>query len=191
MDEPPPPLVPPAHDTLSGHFVAGLAGAVQAPFGQLTLSESSNLGAGFGGLLDLGFGVSRTVVVGAWGNFFEYGTGQTSYALGPSVSYHLVQGLRFDPWILAGVGYRSLHLDTAGVTRHFSGFEFAHVVVGGDYYVFSGFGLGPWLDFDSGVFTTRPHTNAAGESTGRHTPGIATHFGVSGGLRVVLDLPGK
>ncbi|HTQ05797.1 MAG TPA: hypothetical protein VMI54_18170 [Polyangiaceae bacterium] len=190
MDEPPPPLVPAAHDTLSGHWTAGLAAAVEAPFGQLTLDETSGLGAGYGGIVDLGFGVSRTVVVGLWGNFFEYGSSQSSFALGPSVTYHLVQGVRFDPWVLAGAGYRSLSLDAGGVKRHFAGFEFAHVMIGGDYFVFSGFGLGPWLDFDSGVFTTRPSTNAAGGSQD-HTPGMATHFAFSGGLRVVLDLPGK
>lgn len=191
MDEPPPPLVPPAHDTLSGHFTAGLGAAVQAPLGELTRSENATeLGAGFGGVLDLGFGVSRTVALGLWGNFFDYGSGQTSYALGPSVSYHLVQGVRFDPWLLVGVGYRSLTLDGAGVTRRFSGFEFAHVVAGGDYYIFSGFGLGPFIDFDSGVFTTRPRTNAAGQASSER-PGVGVHFGLSGGLRVVLDLPGK
>ncbi len=190
MDEPPAPLVPEAPDRLSGHFIAGLGAAVQAPFGQLTRAETLNLGAGFGGTLDLGFGLSRTATVGLWGSLFEFGSGQTSYAFGPSVAYHLVQGVRFDPWILAGVGYRSMSLDTAGVKRHFAGFEFAHVVVGGDYFLFSGFGLGPWLDFDSGVFTTRSHYNASGEATGR-LPGIATHFGFSAGLRVVLDLPGR
>jgi hypothetical protein len=190
MDEPPPPLVAEAHDTLSGHFIAGLGAAVQAPFGQLTRAETLNLGAGYGGMLDLGFGVSRTVTAGLWGNLFEYGSGQTSYAFGPSVSYHLVQGVRFDPWILAGAGYKSMSLDTAGVKRHFAGFEFAHVVIGGDYFLFSGFGLGPWLDFDSGVFTTRSHYNASGAASSK-LPGIATHFGFSGGLRVVLDLPGR
>lgn len=191
MDEPPPPLVPEAHDTLSGHLLAGLGAAVQAPFGQLTRSESLNLGAGYGATLDLGFGVSRTVVAGLWGNLFAYGSGKTSYAFGPSVAYHLVQGVRFDPWILAGVGYRSMTLDTTSVKRHFAGFEFAHVVVGGDYFLFSGVGLGPWVDFDSGVFTTRSHYNASGQLTGAKLPGIATHFGFSGGLRLVLDLPGR
>ncbi len=190
MDEPPPPLVPEASDGLSGHFLAGLGAAVQAPFGQLTRSERLDPGAGFGGMLDLGFGVSRTVVAGIWGNLFEYGSGNTSYAFGPSVSYHLVQGVRFDPWLLAGVGYRSMTLDTAGVKRHFAGFEFAHVAVGGDYFLFSGVGLGPWLNFDSGVFTTRSHYDASGQPTGK-LPGVATHFGFSGGLRLVLGLPGR
>jgi len=190
MDEPPPPVVPLAHDNLSGHFTAGLAAAVQAPFGQLTRAESLSLGAGFGGVLDLDFGVSRAVAVGLWGNFFDYGTGQTSYALGPSVAYHLVQGVRFDPWVLAGVGYRSLSLDNGGVKRHFAGIEYAHVMLGGDYFIFSGFGVGPWLDFDAGAFTTRPNVTASGDSTGGR-PGISSHFAFSGGLRVVLDLPGK
>jgi hypothetical protein len=196
-DEPPPPLVPAAKDTLAGHVTAGLSVGAQWPFGELRQGEnSSNLGAGFGGNLDLGIGVSRTVVIGVWGSFYDYGTNaygsnETSYTVGPTVSYHLVQGFRFDPWILAGVGYRELSRDTRLVNRHFSGIEFAHVVVGGDYYLWSGLALGTWIDFDSGVFTTRPGSNEAGQTGLGNTSGSAVHYGFSGGLRLVLDFPGK
>src|SRR5262245_48798977 len=92
-DEPPPPPPPPAPDTLGGHFVAGVSGLVRLPFGQLRQSEkATNLGPGLGGMLDLGFGLSRSVAVGAWGELSTHGTGEGGYALGPFVRYHLVQG---------------------------------------------------------------------------------------------------
>ena len=196
-DEPPAPLVPRAKDTLGGHFVAGLGGAVQAPFGELRQSEkASNLGAGLGASLDLGIGVSRAVVLGAWSNFFEFGTRKTSFAFGPFVRYHLVQGLRFDPWVLFGPGYRSQTRDAPLVKRQFAGIEFVRIGVGGDYYPWSGIGFGPWLELDGGLFSTRPKTNSAGQpdrdDAGQPvTVSTAMHFGFVSGLRLVLDLPGK
>jgi hypothetical protein len=196
-DEPPSPLVPRATDTLGGHFVAGVGAAIQAPFGQLRQSENATkLGAGLGGAVDLGFGVSRSVVLGAWGNLFEFGTRKTSFAVGPFVRYHVVQGLRFDPWVLFGPGYRSQTRDTPLVKRRFAGFEFVRVGVGGDYYPWSGVGFGPWLELDAGVFGTRPKTNTAGQPDRNDagnpvTVSPALHFGFVAGLRVVLDLPGK
>src|SRR5262245_61524050 len=81
-DEPPPPLVPDASDTLGGHFVAGLGLALDVPFGKLRGGESAaNLDPGPSGALDLGFGVSRTVVVGAWGELTSYGSRGHGYAL--------------------------------------------------------------------------------------------------------------
>jgi hypothetical protein len=191
-DEPPPPLVPPARDTRSGHLTAGLGAAVRVPFGNLRQGEAaSDLGTGYSLALDLGFGVSRTVVVGAWGNVFDPGSREFGYVVGPFVSYHVVQGMRFDPWILAGLGFQSQNADTAVVKRHFSGIDFAHVALGGDYYLSSGLGLGPWLGFDAGVLTNRPDTNSAGQPDGPVHVGAAVNFSFLAGLRLVLDVPGK
>lgn len=189
-DEPPLPYVPAAADTLGGHFVVGAAALVEAPVGKLRQGENAaGLGPGFGGTLDLGFGVGRAVVLGAWGNFVSYGSHGSSFALGPFVRYHLVQGLRFDPWILAGAGYRSLTRDS-GPKRQFSGFELAHVAIGGEYYAWSGLGFGPWLGLDLGIYGTRPKTNSAGQPDAASVD-ADVHLGFAGGLRVVLDLPGK
>lgn len=196
-DEPPPPLVPRAGDTLGGHFVAGLGGGIEVPFGALRQSENAaHLGVGLGAVLDLGFGVSRSVVLGVWGSYFDFRPRETSFAVGPLIRYHIVQGVRFDPWVEFAPGYRSQSRDTATVKRRFSGFEFLRVAVGGDYYPWSGVGFGPWLGLDAGIFGTRPKTNSAGQpdvdDAGRSiTVSPAVHLGLVTGLRVVLDLPGK
>jgi hypothetical protein len=190
-DEPPLPLVPPAHDTLGGHFVVGLGAALEAPFGDLRDGDNAaNLGPGLGGALDLGFGLSRSVVLGAWGTFSSYGSDGTGYAVGPFVRYHLVQGVRFDPWLLAGAGYRSLERDVQGQKQRFAGIELLHLVVGGDYYPLSNFGFGPFLELDVGIYGTRPK-NVTPEQPNGARVAPAVHLGFAGGLRLVLDLPGK
>ncbi len=81
--------------------------SIEAPFGELPdhNNNAANLGAGLGVAGDLGFGLSRSVVIGAWGTFASYGSNGTSFGVGPFVRYHLVQGVRFDPWIFLGAGF--------------------------------------------------------------------------------------
>jgi hypothetical protein len=192
MDEPPPPVVPLARDTRGGHFELGAGAALRVPFGHLRQGEAgSSLGTGFGAALDLGYGISRSVMVGAWAQVFEPGTHDRGFSVGPFVRYHLVQGMRFDPWLLLGIGYRSQNHDAPGVTRHFSGIDFAHFALGGDYYAWSGLGFGPWLELDAGVLTKRPSTNAAGAPDGTAHVGTDVNYSFVAGLRIVLDLPGK
>lgn len=210
--EAPPPLVAPAHDTLGGHFVAGGSAMVSGPIGELQNGYAArDLGAGFGAMLDLGFGLSRTLSIGAWGEVLAYSSSSacrfwhlpnaprdpcsaTSFTVGPFVRYHLLQGMRFDPWIVLGPGYRSLSQDTPNGTKRYGGIDYLHVVVGGDYYVLSGVGIGPWVGIDGGVFATRPDPLCRGEQcSGPDGPAAKTawHTEFVAGLRVVLDLPGK
>jgi hypothetical protein len=201
--EAPPPLVPPAHDTLGGHFIVGASGVVGGPLGELQAGYAArDLGAGFGGMLDIGFGLSRTISVGVWGEGLAYSSSSacrfwhlpnaprdpcsaTSFTVGPFVRYHLLQGMRFDPWILLGPGYRTLSQDTPNGSKRYGGIDYLHVMLGGDYYVLSGVGIGPWVGLDGGVFATRPAPLfGPAVKTAWHTELVA-------GLRVVLDLPGK
>jgi hypothetical protein len=103
------------------------------------------------------------------------------FAVGPFVRYHLVQGMRFDPWLLAGVGYRSLTVKSASGKADYSGFEWMRIAVGGDYYPLNTFGLGPIIELDAGVFGKRPADDR----------GTAIHFTFVAGLRLILDVPGK
>jgi hypothetical protein len=179
-------LVPLAPDTLGGHFVLGVGGSIEAPFGELDhKNNAANLGAGLGVAGDLGFGLSRSVVIGAWGTFASYGSNGRSFGVGPFVRYHLVQGVRFDPWILLGTGFRSLNREVQGQKLEYSGIEIARLAVGGDYYPWSAFGLGPWLELDVGAYGKRPD-----ESPGNR-PALGVHLGFVSGLRLLVDLPGK
>ena len=205
--EPVAPLIPNASDKLGGHLLAGASGSFTAPFGHLENGAAAGkLGNAFGASLDLGFGLSRTVAVGAWGQYAAFSGGNcipsasvsanddcsaSSFAVGPFVRYHLVQGVRFDPWVMLGVGYRHFSVDPGLLSdptyralsgkQSFSGIDFMHVVVGGDFYLFRAFGFGPFLELNAGTLTERPES-------GRDTSVYGTF---SAGIRLALDLPGR
>ncbi len=195
-DEPEPPLVPDAADTLGGHIILGASGGFVVPWGDLSQGTSaSDLGPGYGVAADLGLGLSRSVVIGAWGELATYanspdcgteprrdeGCTASGFALGPFVRYHLVQGMRFDPWLLAGLGYRRMSVESSSGTADYAGMDWLKVSVGGDYYPFRSFGFGPLLEFTTGVFGKHPEG----------TDGSTVHFSFVAGLRLVLDVPGK
>jgi len=195
----PPPLepIPNAHDTLGGHFVLGAALGARWPFGDLEQGRAQQefMGAALAVNLDVGFGVSRNVVIGAWGEFDNHyspsgckSCSAKSYAGGPFIRYHLVQGTRFDPWGAFALGVRSTDVDSTVTTPapdgmtpamttarsdHYFGVDFLRLTLGGDWYPTSNFGLGPYFSFDAGTYGKQVHT------------------GLSTGMRLVFDLPGK
>jgi len=147
------------------------------------------LGSGLGLSLEAAIGVSRTVALGVWGQAVSFGSSDecpdcsaSSLAGGVFARYHLVQGVRFDPWLSAGLGFRTTSIDdTPTGKQDYSGIEWLRLAVGGDWYAFSLLGFGPFLEFDMGVFSTHP--DSAGDS--------AAHFQLVLGARITLDVPGK
>ena len=165
-----------ARDTLSGHFVGAASGGVKWPFG----SHSNALGNGLGLNLDLGFGVGRSIVLGAWGEFDSYLAASNclacsgkSFAGGPFLRYHIVQGTRFDPWGSIAVGVRSSSVEFGTSSAHHFGPELLKITLGGDWYPTSNLAFGPYVTLDLGTY------------------GSAAYGGLGTGLRLVLDLPGK
>jgi len=194
VDDPEPktPLVPRAADVLGSHVLLGAAVGPAWSLGQFASNRSSDVGTGFGFRADVGFGVSRSVVLGAWGSLAGYTDGTRcadeehcsgrAFSVGPFVRYHLSQGLRFDPWLTLGGGYRRLTFDdTAGGRQKFSGIEWLHFELGADYYVFSGLGVGPYASLGLSSYTKRP--SGSGEAT--------VNTELSTGLRFLFDLPGR
>lgn len=189
--EPKTPLVPRASDLLGSHVLLGGAFAPTWTLGSLArrVPASSGLGTGLGFRADAGFGVSRTVALGLWGGFTSYGQGNEcddckgrALSIGPFVRYQLAQGLRLDPWMTLGSSYRQVTFtDLAGVQNTFKGVEWLRFELGADYYVLSGFGLGPYGALGLSTYTSRP--SAAGDAT------VSTEL--SFGLRLLLDVPGR
>ena len=205
--EPQPPLVPRAKDLLSGHFLAGASVGPAWSLGKLGSSVATvhNLGTGLLVQGDLGFGLSRSMVLGVWGNFGRYSDGDTcahalnpnpdcsaySFSVGPFVRYHLSQGLRFDPWVLLGGGYRRVRFNQDSLspladpyvteTQTYSGLNWLRLELGGDYYLWSGVGLGPFGSLSLSSYTDRPAS--AGDAS------VNTELSL--GLRLLLDLPGR
>lgn len=189
--EPKTPFVPRASDLLGSHVLVGAAVAPTWTLGKLgsRLPATRGLGTGLGFRADAGFGVSRSVALGLWGGFTSYGEGDRcsdcqgkAFSVGPFVRYQLQQGLRFDPWMTLGASYRQVSfVDASSAKNTFKGIEWLRYELGADYYVFSGFGLGPYGALSLSSYTTRPA--AAGDA------GVSTEL--SFGVRLLLDLPGR
>jgi hypothetical protein len=179
-------VVPPAaHNTLGGHFQLGASALLATPFAHLdsdtTFRERAH--GGFGFAADAGIGVSRSVVLGAYGQYLRLDEGSDCASCDPSsigagvfARYHLVQGVRFDPWASLGVGYRSFDTGDA----QYTGIEWLRLTVGGDWYALSQIGFGPYLELDFGSFFDTP--------SGSDTAVYATF---AAGFRLVFDAQGK
>ena len=189
--EPKPPLVPRAGDLLGSHLLVGAAVGPAWSLGKLgsNVAAVRGLGTGLGLRADAGFGVSRSVALGVWGSFASYAKGDAcsdcsgrAFAVGPFVRYQLAQGLRFDPWLTLGGGYRSVSFDDdAGAQQKFGGVEWLHFELGADYYMLSGLGFGPYGALSLSSYTSRP--SGAGDA--------AVNTELSVGLRFLFDLPGR
>ncbi len=191
-DGPEPPLIVPAPDQLSGHFSLSASALLPLPFSNLEANtpQKDRLGAGYGFGLDAAYGLTRTVAIGAWGQLLSFGdttdcrTCKTSStAFGAFVRYHLVQGMRFDPWMSAGLGYRITKITASGIPdTTYSGIEWLRLQVGGDWYPIDNLGLGPIMELDMGRYGTRSPGSIGDQ---------ANHWQLIFGARVTLDLPGK
>jgi hypothetical protein len=189
--EPKPPLVPRAHDLLGSHVLVGGAVGPAWTLGSLgsDFAASRALGSGLGFRADAGLGLSRSVVLGVWGGYTTYANGSScndcagrGFSVGPFVRYQLSQGLRFDPWLTLGGSYRQLSFtDDAGATGKFKGIEWLRLELGADYYVLSGFGIGPYGALGLSSYTKRP--GSAGNAS------VSTEL--TFGLRLLLDVPGR
>lgn len=176
-------------DTRSGHLFASGSVGWTIPFGTVgdDESQSARFGSGLGYQLDVGYGIGRSAVVGVWGQLLTLGDGSactdcggTSLAVGPFVRYHLVQGLRLDPWFSYGLGFRTQNHEVNGVERSYSGIDWARLQFGGDWYALPQLGFGPFVELGAGTFLSNPDDEKAG--------GLYWRF--MAGLRVAVDFPG-
>src|SRR5262249_15156270 len=103
------------------------------------------------------------------------------FAIGPFIRYHLVQGVRFDPWMASGLGYRTTTARYQHTSHDYSGFEWLRLQIGGDLYPWSAGGIGAVSEVDIGVCGNRPSERV----------GSAVHWMFLTGARITLDFPGK
>jgi len=73
-------------------------------------------------------------------------------------AYHISPDASFDPWVGLGIGYEtfSMKLSAAGAEAKtsYKGLEFANLQFGGDYKVSPDFGIGPFLSFSLGQYSS-------------------------------------
>ena len=188
-DTTPPAPRPTAPDSRAGRPTLALQ------FGLLRLAGSAEAGrshasvAGWGQApgLQLAYPFRRDFAVELWGSYGTFGASSdcaggckgTSMAFGLGAVYHLVDGVPFDPWFSAGLGYRQTTLETPALgSVDYGGLTALRLAIGSDYYPTPAIGFGPYLELTAGRYTSRspgPLAEGAGHAT----------FGT--GLRVVLS----
>jgi hypothetical protein len=180
-----PPEVRHARDTLGSHLIVAANAGLFFPGGAFDdatyQSDKLTVGPSFGA--DIGFGISRTVVLGVYGQLALPGDEKcsscsaSSIAVGPLIRYHLVQGVRFDPWLSAGAGFRKTTLGNEAWT----GVDIVKLALGGDFYAWPSLGFGPFAEVTVGTYFDA-------------TPKLTSHnvnATFTLGLRIVFDAPGK
>lgn len=171
-----------------GRVSVGLRATLVAPFGQVSSDVShldrAGLALGLGG--DLGFGVAHDVAVGAYGWLGLDSAAPScttcsplSYGAGLFARYHLVQGLRFDPWVSYGIGV--IGLAQASPRGDYFGLEWLRLTFGGEWSATRTIGFGPLLELGAGNFWQVPSNESPG----------GVHFRFQVGLRVALRFPGR
>ncbi len=141
-------------DTLTRHFLVSIGAGYNIVFGYLdsqTLLQN-RVSTGFGFLLDVGYGITRYVEVGLNANYATFGNAtecpnckaQSFDAIG-ALRYHLVQGVRFDPWLRTGLGLSAFQLHENQASQTYVGLHWFELSIGGDWYFSRNFGIGPLL----------------------------------------------
>jgi hypothetical protein len=148
-------------------------------------NDAAGLGVGVGG--NLGIGVGRSLSLGGYVEYVKFGHPSgcdsceaNALAFGPFARYHLVQGVRFDPQISLGIGYRRLEATTLVGTTKYTGIDWLKLELGGHWFAISQLGFGPYAELTLGSFTDRPANRDA------------TVYGTFAfGVRLALDAQGK
>jgi hypothetical protein len=191
------PIVPPATDTVKGRFTLSLMGGLVVPFGSLEreIPWRDAAGLGLGGDVEPTFGLSRSVMVGAWLHASQLGAGgqcsecsTRSVAGGPLVRFHLVQGLKLDPWVSVGVGPRSIVV-SADDDFAYLGFDWMRFTVGADWYASSNLAVAPFMQLLGGASIDRPDAPPVGERP--FDDHGAVYWTFTAGLRLSLSFPGR
>jgi hypothetical protein len=190
-EEPPESAVPFEQNLVAGHLQLSASASYALPFGRLSEEQSRTDRSRGGGLFsgEAAIGLDRFIFLGAYGEYGLYQAAKgcddcsaSSWGAGLQVAYHVVQGLRIDPWISYGVGYRQFttHGAQPDPARYHS-LEWMRLGLGTDWYVTSGFAVSPFALF--GVATT---LDAPSDESGG-----ATDLRFQFGLRLLLDFPGR
>jgi hypothetical protein len=189
----------PAADLRANHVVLEARGSLLGPAGQLVRGFGIGRAVAPGGAIGgaLGYGLGRYGTVEVFGDYARLGAGSgcpgcsaSTYALGLSLTYHLAQGIAFDPSLTFGVAYRALSIDAGdeplapqlggGADATFRGIDVARIRLAGTFFPVQSLGFGPFLGLDLGTFFRRPQpVDVPG--------GPSVHVLFHVGARVVFD----
>ncbi len=194
---------PAAPDQRTGHVFLGLGVAANGPAGLMGPNTPSYNLAGWGytvgGFLGVGIGRYGTVqIFGDFTNFAPPGSCSIdctarSFSAGLGVTYHLSQGIAFDPWGSFGMAYRGSFFQVQApgngkatlVPQSYQGLDVARIAFGGDFYPTPWFGFGPFIEVDAGANLHRPAPLVALPPNVTEGPRAYAFFQI--GLRIAFD----
>lgn len=155
--------------------------------------------------LDVGYKLNPSIYVGG---YFSYGIGMlnkektgcdqsgvscsaSDMRFGVDAHYHIMPEASFDPWVGLGVGYEiagyKASAGGAEAKSSYKGLEYVNIQAGGDYKVAPNFGIGPFVTFSMGQYSSYKVTTPAGELSG-DIPEKGMHQWLMIGIRGVYDL---
>lgn len=107
---------------------------------------------------------------------------------GIDAHYHFMPDAQFDPWAGVGVGYEILGFGEGSSSGNFNGFQFLNLQGGADYKVTPQLGVGPFLMFSLGQFSSCSESSM-GMSAGSCTiTQQAMHEWLTIGVRGTYDI---
>jgi hypothetical protein len=181
-------LAGPDTDTLTRHLLTFVAVGYRLSFGYLD-SDASGVGTeGSGPELSVGaaYGVSRNIDIGLYGSIAKFWAISacdhcivSAYDGTVFLGYHLVQGMRFDPWLRVGVGISSLHVSTPAAYYQYFGPSWLAAGIGGDWHATRNVAIGPQAVMAFDTFPHRPR-QASGAIVGQMTLGFRVTFDAKG-----------
>ncbi|HEY5954916.1 MAG TPA: hypothetical protein VIV60_00135, partial [Polyangiaceae bacterium] len=191
--EPPTTIRPATADTdqLTKHVRIGATAAYGTFSG--SFYDGVGIGSALGGSgiigLDISVGISRKLelsLVGDYSGMFD-GSGcgdcrASSWSVGPTIRYQLLEGTRLSPWLMLGTAYRHYAWEGtrySGATAA-KAIEFLRIGTGADWYVTSNLTFGPTLGFGLISSVDAPD--------GLETAISAWFYS---GLRITFDHPGR
>ena len=152
--------------------------------------------------LDLGYMVTPNIMVGLYGQYglvmlssdrkdacdaLNVDCSASDIRFGIQGQYHLSPAESLDPWFGLGIGYEMLNTKAGDAKSGLSGLEFANIQAGADFKVADSFGVGPFLSFSLGQFSSQsadpepPGFDSSIKDKGMHqwlTLGVKGTFGL-------------
>jgi hypothetical protein len=119
----------------------------------------------------------------------DCGTGTcpaTDILFGGQFHYHLFPDRLVDPWFGIGAGYEILNFTTEGGGNQdfsFGGFDFFNVQAGADFKITRNLGIGPFVVFTSGQFSSFSSSNGSEPNAP-----AALHEWLTFGIRFAYDI---
>ncbi len=122
-----------------------------------------------GGYLGLGFGGCGALVQSNTGCLSD------SLTIGAEIMYSILPDSRFNPWLGYGIGLAASAIATNNESIGLGGVDFGHFMGGLDFRLTRGFGIGPFVDFGLGQYSSVNETVNNGPTVDGTVNGKALH----------------